>query len=119
MQKSTQGKSVLVELLVAVMIFALASTVVLGLFIKGRAYAERSDALSRAVIVAQSYAERAMSGELRLDDTRTIEEADLLVTISSHVEGGDLGSYISGQVSVAQSGETLITLPFGKYEAAP
>lgn len=120
---------VLMELLVMILVFALAAAVCLGIFVKSDEISRSTHLRDRAVVLAQNGAEvmKACAGEAdtaadKLDgfvngDVITVCREELVMTIAkvpSQIPG--LGS---GAVQVWQGDVCLFVLEFAWQEVAP
>ena len=122
MRRTENGRAVLMELTVMLLFTALSACVALSLFYESRTDAVLSGKKADALILAQAYAERMMAGDEALRATESAArwtEGDYTVEMTLERETDELGTLYTGVVAVSAGEETLITLPYGKYEAAP
>ena len=122
MRRTENGRAVLMELTVMLLFTALTACVALSLFYESRADAVLSGQKADALILAQACAERVMAGDEALRATKGVArwtEGDYTVELTLAQETDELGVLYTGVVSVSAGDETLVTLPCGKYEAAP
>lgn len=122
MRRAENGRAALMELTVMLLFTALAACVALSLFFESYTGAVRSDRKADALLIAQTYAERVMAGDEALRAAQGVSEwpeGEFTAQVTLVKEADELGALYSGEVAVSREGETLVTLPFGKYEAAP
>ena len=129
MVKHNQLNTLLMEILIVVLFFALCSTVILDVFVGAHNQSERAGAQADALTAAQSLADRLYAAQERQDVLRrsgfTEDENgawhmacgsyDLLVTLGQ--EDCPAGTLETAEVTALKDGETLFALPAARYAA--
>ena len=134
MVKHNRQNTLLMEILIVVLFFALCSTVILNVFVGAHNQSERAGAQADALIAAQSLADRLYAADERKDALRQSGFAededgawhlhcgayDLLVTLGE--ETYSAGTLETAEVTALEDEQTLVTLPSARYvqgEVAP
>ena len=134
MVKHNQLNTLLMEILIVVLFFALCSTVILDVFVGAHNQSERAGAQADALTAAQSLADRLYAADERQDVLRRsgfVEDENgawhldcgtyaLLVTLGE--EAYPAGTLETAQVTAMEAEQTLFTLPSARYvpgEVAP
>lgn len=127
MKKANHSNALLVELLIVVMFFMLASTVLLQVYSSASEQGLRAGKTTQALNAAQNAAERLYAAE----DARAAlaemgfedhdgrwerQDGDYLLTAVTTREERPEGVWHGQEVQVILGGETLITLPCSRYE---
>ena len=129
MKSNSRSNALLVELLIVVMFFMLASTVLLQIFSTARNQSALSSSLIQALNAAQDMADRlyaAEDAESALKEMGCSQEEglwrlpgqdyDLTIAVSSEEQPfGELHRY---RVQAVRNGETLVDLPAARYQEA-
>ena len=126
MTKGGRQSSLLVEIVIAVLFFAMSATVILNVFAAAYRQSSYAGALSASTEEAQDLAERLylsddpqamLAGEefVQEGDTwhLTADAYDLAVELMS--ENGEAGELRTANITVLREGETLIELPLARY----
>lgn len=134
MVKHNQLNTLLMEILIVVLFFALCSTVILDVFVGAHNQSERAGAQADALTAAQSLADRLYAADARknvLRESGFVEDEagawhlncgnyDLLVTLGE--EACPAGTLETAQVTALRAEQMLFTLPSARYlpeEVAP
>ena len=134
MVKHNRQNTLLMEILIVVLFFALCSTVILNVFVGAHNQSARAGAQADALIAAQSLADRLYAADERKDALRQSGFAededgawhlhcgayDLLVTLGE--EACPAGTMETAQVTALRQEKTLFSLPSARYvpeEVAP
>ncbi len=137
MQKTSKSGLFLLEMLIIIVFFAATSAICVRLFVYSAQLSDRSSALTEAMVRAQSAAEAVKAAEgdetllesllhgdwengvLRVfynQDFQALpddEDAQYILTVEQDLDGSGL---LAATVTVAkENGETICTLPVGKY----
>ena len=126
MGKGNQLNTLLVEIMIAVLFFALSSTVVLETFVVTRNQSRLADVYNVALMEAQNIADKIYaSGEVEqtLEQAGFTQEGDvwtyteevynLRVVVSE--EETEAGVLLSAEVSAVHQDEAILTLPCSRY----
>ena len=126
MGKGNQLNTLLVEIMIAVLFFALSSTVILETFVVTRNQSRLADVYNVALMEAQNIADKIYaSGEVEqtLEQAGFTQEGDvwtyteevynLRVVVSE--EETDAGVLLSAEVSAVHQDEAILTLPCSRY----
>ena len=126
MRSGNRSNALLVELLIVVMFFMLASTVLLQVFAAARNQSTRAELITRTLAEAQNIADRLYAADdpeellnslgfdqqsdlwLQQDETRQIE-----VQITDETD--EYGTFRRQEVRVTSDGKTLFTLPCSRW----
>ena len=127
MKSGNRSNALLVELLIVVLFFMLAATVLLQVFSTARNLSAQSGRLAQALTEAQNVAERLVAagepeaelsrlGFQKQDDRWLLsgEEFDTVVTLSA--EDMPYGVMLRQQIQVLREGEQLLSLPVSRYQ---
>lgn len=134
MVKHNRQNTLLMEILIVVLFFALCSTVILNVFVGAHNQSARAGAQADALIAAQSLADRLYAADERKDALRQSGFAededgawhlhcgayDLLVTLGE--AACPAGTIETAQVTALRQEKTLFSLPSARYvpeEVAP
>lgn len=128
MEKHNQLRTLLVEILVAVLFFALSATILLEVFVGARNQSVRAEVTNEALFAAQNLADRLYEAEdaealLRADGYAQAEGAWTLdcgayaLTVTLAEERLTGGVLRGARVEAVRGGETLLTLPCARYQA--
>ncbi len=127
MKTTSRSNALLVELLIVVLFFMLASTVLLQVFATARNQSARAELLAEAATQAQNVAEElyaaaepdqalAGMGFAQQDGLWTREGKGFTTAVTLSREETAAGVMHRQQVQVTAGGETLLTLPVSRYE---
>lgn len=134
MVKHNQLNTLLMEILIVVLFFALCSTVILDVFVGAHNQSARAGAQADALTAAQSLADRLYAADEREDVLRqsgffergdgtwhlSCGAYDLLVTLGE--ETYSAGTLETAEVMALENEQTIFTLPSARYvqgEVAP
>lgn len=118
--------ALLVEILMAVLFFALAAVVILELFATGHSLSARADAMGRAVNHAQQISEQLYAAEdmtqalLRngfepAQESWRLESEGYALQARVSTEETDGGALHAAQITILVEGEEEISLPCARY----
>ena len=113
MVKHNRQNTLLMEILIVVLFFALCSTVILNVFVGAHNQSERAGAQADALIAAQSLADRLYAADERKDALRQSGFAE---------NACPAGTMETAQVTALRQEKTLFSLPSARYvpeEVAP
>ena len=126
MGKGNQLNTLLVEIMIAVLFFALSSTVVLETFVVTRNQSRLADVYNVALMEAQNIADKIYASD---DVEQTLEQAgftadgdvwtyteevyNLRVTVTE--EETAAGVLLSAEISAVHQDEAIVTLPCARY----
>lgn len=127
MKGGNRSNALLVELLIVVLFFMLASTVLMQVFAGASDQGFRAGYTTRALNTAQNVADQlyaaadteaalADMGFTRADKTWTRDDDDFTLVVTSAEEERAQGTWRSQMVEVRIAGEPLLTLPCSRYE---
>lgn len=127
MKTGNRGNALLIELLIVVMFFMLASTVLLQVFSAARSQGERAGWLNEALNGAQNVADQLYAaqdsqillktlGFEKAEDGWTLEWDGYRTEVTEEREEKPSGTFFRRLVRVSRSGETLVTLPCSRFE---
>jgi len=133
MGKGNRMNALLVEILIAVLFFALSATVILETFVAAHGLSEEAGRQSNALADAQNWVGRIYAAD---DVPALLEEAgfaadagvwtldcgEYTLTVALAEETLSAGTLATAEVQAANGDETLITLPCSRYipgEVAP
>lgn len=112
--KTKNLNSLLVEILMAMLFFALSAAVILQTFVTARSQSDRAILLSEALLAAQNLADEAILADDISDCTIAMDGFTLTLTTSE--EAADAGILRRAEISAQdENGETLLTLPAVRY----
>lgn len=106
-----RGNLIFMELLVMVLVFALAVSVCLGIFVHARLLAEDTARLDRAVILAGNAARLWKAGQ----SPAIADTGDLTLDISVTSQAG----LEQAEITVLHQGEPVFSLTAGRQEVLP
>lgn len=126
MGKGSQLNTLLVEILIAVLFFALAATVVLDAFVIARSQSREAAAYNTALAQAQDVADclymsedarsaLADAGFTQLGDGWTRESEDFTLTVTLGEEATAAGVLRVTDVRAERDGTTMFDLPCSRY----
>ena len=127
MKSGNRSNALLVELLIVVLFFMLASTVLLQVFATARNMSEKSAWITQALTDAQNVAERLyaadapeaelthMGFDLR-GDTWVLEGESYATEVALSTEETAAGLLRRQEVRVVREGEQLLSLPVARYQ---
>ena len=134
MKSRSQGHALLVELLIVVLFFMLAATMLLQVFAKARSQGDRAGVINDALVGAQNTADRLyavieeengairtlqeMGFEADAASGWALEEADFRLLVYLETEDRPAGLMQKAEVQAYQGDELLFTLPVARYEEA-
>ncbi len=126
MDKNNQSRALLVEILIAVLFFALSATILLEVFVGARNQSLRAEIANEALFAAQNLSDKlycAEDAEALLTQAGFSREQDgwtlncgayaLMVTWAEENRVG--GTLRSAKVCAQYGDETLLTLPCARY----
>lgn len=128
MKQRFSSHTTLIELAAALLCFLLASVTVLGLFSKAYTISQNGRLLNRATIFAQDCAE-VVAGAADLEEVlqqmgyepvedgvwRYRADAELTVLLRLNTEQTEVGSLVSGKISVMREEEVLLEVETARY----
>ncbi len=114
------------EILIAVLFFALSATTLLEVFVGARNQSVRAEVTNEALFAAQNLADRLYSAEdaealltqegfVKGQDAWTLDCGGYALTVTLEEESVTGGALRSAQVSAQYRGDTLLTLPGARY----
>ena len=126
MGKSNQLNTLLVEIMIAVLFFALSSTVVLQTFVVTRNQSREAAVYDTALMEAQNIADRLyVSGDYEAaleqagftqdDQGWTLPQEDYELRVTAEKEATAAGMLLTAEVSAYHKDEALLTLPCVRY----
>ncbi|MBQ3373659.1 MAG: hypothetical protein IJG40_11060 [Oscillospiraceae bacterium] len=129
MNRNHQGNALLVELLIVVLFFMLASTVLLQLFASARSQGDKAEALTKAMGQAQNIADTLYAAEdmeAALEELGfspegerwVLPEGKCTASVVLACEETGAGAFTRYTVSILEGEEVLITLPGARFEEA-
>ena len=127
MKTGNLSRALLVELLIVVLFFMLASTVLLQIFAAANAQSVQAGRLTEALNAAQNLADRLYAAPDPEDALREMdfsqeggvlrrEDGEFLLEASLSREAREAGALLRAEVRVYSDGELLIRLPCSRYE---
>lgn len=133
MEKHNPFRALLVEILIAVLFFALSAPVLLEVFVGARNQSVRAEVTNQALLAAQNLADRLYVAETAEDILRqagfteagedwTLEADGCALTVTLEEKRFPGGLLRSAGITAQYGGETLFTLPCARYlpeEVAP
>ena len=121
MKHHSHSNALLVELLIVVLFFMLASTVLLQLFTAARTQSQKAEDISAATLHAQNIAETLYSGQE--DDSFpssgerfSIPGSSLTASVDSSSEQTEAGMLTRYTISIFSGDELIYALPGARYE---
>jgi len=126
MRTNRRSNALLVELLIVVMFFMLAFSVLLQVFAAARGQSERAGQITRALAGAQNVADRLYAAEDAEEELAAMgfagqdglwarEEDGLETLVSSAIEESGAGALLRAEVRVLAGGDELVSLPLARY----
>ena len=126
MGRSNQSNTLLVEIMIAVLIFAGCATVVLDAFVITRNQSRQAGIYNNALTEAQNIADRLYvfgdfaatleeAGFEQDEQGWTREEAEYTMRVTASQEERDAGVMLSAEVRAYERDEVLFTLPCLRY----
>lgn len=126
MSGSGSQRTLLVEIMVAVLFFALCATVLLRTFAAAYAYSERAGVESEALLTAQDLAEclyaaqdrealLAGSGFAGEDGRWQREDGAYALEVELTQEEAPAGTLLAAQIRAQRDGKTVVSLPCVRY----
>ncbi|MBR2571680.1 MAG: type II secretion system protein [Clostridia bacterium] len=128
MKARNQSNALLMELLIVVLFFALAATVLLQVFVASSNQNRRAGAVSEALVAAQNAADRfcaAASGEDALRDAGFVpagdsgwelNREDWRLSAALNAEDKNAGRMLYAEITAYQGENVLFALPAARYE---
>ena len=127
MRTGNGSKALLIELLIVLLFFMIAATVLLQLFSTARNMSERAELLAEATNEVQNLAEQlyaASDPQQTLQDLGFAEDSGLwqredtrwTLRIQMDPEETEAGLLRRGEITVLSGEETLLALPWTRYE---
>lgn len=106
--------SLLVEILIAILFFALCASAIMQVYVKARSQSDEAAVLSEALMAAQDLADETWLDGEPGERVLTYEGFSLRVDVTD--EATEAGVLRTGVVTALdEAGETLITLPCSRY----
>ena len=121
MKHHSHSNALLVELLIVVLFFMLASTVLLQLFTAARTQSQKAEDLSAATFHAQNIAETLYSGQgdgsfVSSGERFSLPGSSLTASVESTAEQMEAGTLTRYTVSIFSGDELVYALPGARYE---
>ena len=121
MKHHSHSNALLVELLIVVLFFMLASTVLLQLFTAARTQSQKAEDLSSATLYAQNIAEALYSGQgdgsfVSSGGRFSLPDSSLTASVDSSSEQTEAGTLTRYTISIFSGDELIFTLPGARYE---
>ena len=121
MKHHSHSNALLVELLIVVLFFMLASTVLLQLFTAARTQSRKAEDLSEATLHAQNIAETLYSGQgdgsfVSSGERFSLPGSSLTASVDSSSEQTEAGTLTRYTVSIFSGDELIYALPGARYE---
>ena len=127
MKTGNRSNALLVELLIVVMFFMLAATVLLQVFSAAHTQTQKAGMEIRALNEAQNIADRLYAaqkveaeltglGFSREGEIWALDGEEYRIEVTSNWEEREQGRMRVQQVRVSAAGETMLTLPCSRYE---
>ena len=121
MKHHSHSNALLVELLIVVLFFMLASTVLLQLFTAARTQSQKAEDLSSATLYAQNIAETLYSGQgdgsfVSSSERFSLPGSFLTASVESTAEQMEAGTLTRYTVSIFSGDELVYALPGARYE---
>lgn len=126
MSKNRSQNILLAEIMVAVLFFALCSTVILEVFVTAKEYSGRAEAESEAMLIAQDLAEQFYAaddaeallqekGFIIQNDIWTAELNGYTLAVETAEESTEAGILRTAQISISLEEDMLAGLPVVRY----
>ena len=122
MKNHSHSNALLVELLIVVLFFMLASTVLLQLFTAARTQSQRAEDLSEATHLAQNLAENCQAGgspddfPVSSDGRISFPGSSLTATVESTSQQSESGTLTYTTIHIYSGDDLIYTLPTARYE---
>ncbi len=121
MKHHSHSNALLVELLIVVLFFMLASTVLLQLFTAARTQSQKAEDLSEATLHAQNIAETLYSGQRddsfpSFGERFSLPNSSLTASIDGSSEQTEAGTLTRYTISIFSGDELIFKLPGARYE---
>ena len=121
MKHHSHSNALLVELLIVVLFFMLASTVLLQLFTAARTQSQKAEDLSSATLYAQNIAETLYSGQgdgsfVTSSERYSLPGSFLTASVESAAEQMKAGTLTRYTISIFSGDELVYALPGARYE---
>ncbi len=121
MKHHSHSNALLVELLIVVLFFMLASTVLLQLFTAARTQSQKAEDLSSATLYAQNIAETLYSGQgdgsfVSSGERFSLPGSFLTASVESAAEQMEAGTLTRYTISIFSGDELVYALPGARYE---
>ena len=121
MKHHSHSNALLVELLIVVLFFMLASTVLLQLFTAARTQSQKAEDLSAATFHAQNIAETLYSGQgdgsfVSSGERFSLPGSALTASVESTAEQMEAGTLTRYTISIFSGDELVYALPGARYE---
>ena len=121
MKHHSHSNALLVELLIVVLFFMLASTVLLQLFTAARTQSRKAEDLSQATLHAQNIAEALYCGQedgsfVSSGERFSLPDSSLTASVDSSSEQTEAGTLTRYTISIFSGDELIFTLPGARYE---
>ena len=121
MKHHSHSNALLVELLIVVLFFMLASTVLLQLFTAARTQSQKAEDLSSATLYAQNIAETLYSGQgdgsfVTSSERYSLPGSFLTASVESTAEQMEAGTLTRYTISIFSGDELVYALPGARYE---
>ena len=122
MKNHSHSNALLVELLIVVLFFMLASTVLLQLFTTARTQSQRAEDLSEATLLAQNLAESCQAGDslagfpVSSDGRISFPGSSLTASVESTSQPTDAGILTYTTIAIYAGDDLIYTLPSAHYE---
>ncbi len=121
--KNNHHHALLIEIVISVLCFALASTVLVRTFAAARVIGDKTSRQAVVLLEGQNLADALyLSGDDTLlrdwhreGDTYTREQDGVAWTVTMNEEQGTAGLFRKAVVTASCRGETLLTLPCGRF----
>ena len=122
MKNHSHSNALLVELLIVVLFFMLASTVLLQLFTAARTQSQRAEDLSEATLLAQNLAETCQRDgspdtfPASSDGRISFPGSTLTASVESTSQQSESGTLTYYTVNIYSGDDLIYTLPTARYE---
>lgn len=121
MKQHSHSNALLVELLIVVLFFMLASTVLLQLFTAARTQSRKAEDLSEATHLARNIAETLYSGQgdgsfVSSGERFSLPDSSLTASVESSSEQTEAGTLTRYTISIFSEDELVFMLPTAQYE---
>lgn len=122
MKRQSHSNALLVELLIVVLFFMLASTILLQLFTAARTQSAKAEALTEATFLAQNLAESCQEDgsfdhfPASPDDRISFPGSSLTASVESTSQQTEAGIFTRYTINIYSGDELIYTLPSARYE---